>query len=157
MINMKFSKVWNWAQKLGPLPSLRIGHLSDPKEWVLVVKDKIQKTDNSNILGFSDYLDLSLAAPFTEVDILKVRRLTEKTIPDYIMTNRPFGKILIEDEVVLDLREYTSEILDLSFDWYRLTRERLDNVINYLESHGLKTTNAKINWELSLKNYLSTY
>ena len=149
---MKFSKVWNWAQKLGPLQSLRIGHLSDPKEWVLVVKDKIQKTDHNTILGFSDYLHLSLAAPFTEVDILKVKRLTEKTIPDYIMTNRPFDKILIEDEVVLDLREYTSEILELSYDWYRLTRERLDNIIGYLEKYGLKITNAKINWELSLKN-----
>ena len=149
---MKFSKVWNWAQKLGSLPSIRIGHLSDPKEWVLVVKDKIQKPDNNSILGFSDYLDLSLASPFIEVDILKVRRLTEKTVPDYIMTNRPFGKILIEDEVVLDLREYTSEILDLSYDWYRLTRERLDNVIGYLEKYGLKTTNTKIDWELSLKN-----
>lgn len=150
---MKFAKIWNWSQKLGSSASISIGHLSDPKEWVLVVNNKIQHADNNSMLGFSDYIDLKLASPFKEVHVLKVKRLTEENMPDYIMTERPFGKILIEGEVVLDIRELTIKILDLSYDWCRLSKERLASILAYLEMFGLKIVNGKIDWKLTLKNF----
>lgn len=150
---MKFAKVWNWAQKIETSSSIYLGHLYDSKEWILVVNNRIQREDNTSKLGFSDWIDLSLASPFTEVKVLKIKRLTEENIPDYIMTKQLFGKILIEGEVVLDLKEFTAVFLGSSYDWYNISRKRIFRIIEHLEHFGLKVINGKIDWKLTLKNF----